>query len=168
MKHMRYTSTCFFLDAYVIWMKLFTFSTSQGVGILFPMVTLHTTDLIYIYISANWICVSFQHAYTLGGSWKQLWMLRQNQIHFIGVLKTSFPSLFYVFNLPKHSSFNLYPAMKKFIRFRDESGLATILNLKSISAQLTGILVFLTGNNSMKNNTWQMSSLSAFFCFGSR
>lgn len=55
MKHMRYTSTCFFLDAYVIWMKIFTLSTSQGVGILFPMVTLHTTALIYIYLLTEFV-----------------------------------------------------------------------------------------------------------------
>lgn len=150
MKHMRYTSTCFFLDAYVILMKLFKLSTSQGVGILCPVVTLHTTALI----SANWTCVSFQHAYALGGSWKQFWILGQNQIHFIWTVKASFPSLFYVFDLPQHSSFNLYCAMEKLIRFRDESGLATIFNLKSFSVWWTGILVFLAGNNFLKNNTW--------------
>lgn len=100
--------------------------------------------------------------------WKLLWILKSTQCHFMGRVKwrvsAPFWSLFYVFDLLQHPSFNPSCAsdMKKLwklIHFRDESVLATVLSHRSASTGWTGIPVLPAGSNSWQNDTWKMLSL---------
>lgn len=93
--------------------------------------------------------------------------------HGKGKAKASFWSLFYVFDLSQHSSFNPsrtsdMKKLWKLIHFKDESVLATVLSHRSVSTGWTAIPALSAGNISLKNSTWKTLGLLLLICFGSR